>query len=368
MAFGMLELLYSDAAGPDERARVFALVDALRERLPEAYEPSAKYYLWWRVEDVVAAGRLDEVPAVATEFAVAARDDLDAAYPVIDILAYHGQLAALVAMVRTLWPHVRDSSDLLPGVDSEFINRASAYELYDYLAAAAPPSADDPALLERLAPFSGIDQGAVAEVLDALVRHGGRAWALGDFATQRLRGPDARRGAKELTEQGGRNLFLLSCEFVGRAARVEGVPLAKADLAAGCVREYIRQRLAGFLAPRGDATGDVRRSRRGRGRPTTHPLCPDRATLDHYLADLLGFPSVRHHAAMATFELTPAWLRFLESRGLLEADLRQRTIDELRPLAADLREASEAWRADPALAAAMARWPDTPGARPGPAP
>ena len=86
-----------------------------------------------------------------------------------------------------------------------------------------------------------------------------------------------------------------------------------------------------------------------------HWLCPDRNTLDHYLATLLDFMSARYHQAGATFELVPAWLRFLESRHLIDADQRARTLQELRGLDTELLKVLKT-HADPALARALEQW------------
>jgi hypothetical protein len=60
------------------------------------------------------------------------------------------------------------------------------------------------------------------------------------------------------------------------------------------------------------------------------------------------------------FEIVPAWLRFLESRGLIDADQHARTLEELRPLHADLLRLMESDDEDPALFHALQTWPARP--------
>jgi hypothetical protein len=49
----------------------------------------------------------------------------------------------------------------------------------------------------------------------------------------------------------------------------------------------------------------------------------------------------------------PAWLRFLESRGLIDAGRREQTLGELSALGHDLRAMFAKYQADPALQQAV---------------
>ena len=87
-----------------------------------------------------------------------------------------------------------------------------------------------------------------------------------------------------------------------------------------------------------------------------HPLCPERVTLDVYLAQLVGFLNGLYYSAAALFEVMPAWLRFLESRGFIDAERRRKTVEELRPLQASLLKMWEK-NEDPTLLRATQAWP-----------
>jgi len=87
-------------------------------------------------------------------------------------------------------------------------------------------------------------------------------------------------------------------------------------------------------------------------RRSHHPLCPDRKTLDHFLAGLLSFINPQYYKATATLELIPAWLRFLASRQLITADQHQQTLAELRGLATEFGKVVKT-HSDPALRTAV---------------
>ena len=63
-----------------------------------------------------------------------------------------------------------------------------------------------------------------------------------------------------------------------------------------------------------------------------HQLCPDAVTLDTFLSRKTGFFFKQVYTIGAILELVPAWLRFLESRMLLDADQKSRIITDLLPI------------------------------------
>jgi hypothetical protein len=82
-------------------------------------------------------------------------------------------------------------------------------------------------------------------------------------------------------------------------------------------------------------------------------LCPDRRTLDTCLAGLNLDFSRQTYCIVATFELVPAWLRFLELRGLIDASRREQTLNDLSALSRDLRAMFAKYHVDPALQQAL---------------
>ena len=95
-------------------------------------------------------------------------------------------------------------------------------------------------------------------------------------------------------------------------------------------------------------------------KPPEHALCPDRATLDPFLAQLLHFMAPQYHRVAATFELVPAWLRFLEGRKLIDSLRRTHTLNDLESLRSDLRKICDGLHEYPALKGALKNWPERP--------
>ena len=74
------------------------------------------------------------------------------------------------------------------------------------------------------------------------------------------------------------------------------------------------------------------------------------------MAGLLGVMNQLYYHAAAAFEVIRARLRFLESRGLIDAEMRARTLSDLAGLADPLRRAFDNFDGDPAPRQACAGW------------
>jgi hypothetical protein len=232
-------------------------------------------------------------------------------------------------------------------------------------------------LLERIKFFiEEPDLDFVRRFIADVAGEAARAWAADDFA---LKPPRKRRrdawddeGEEDDTpDEGARNLSRLTVEFVGYLRRQEDVPFPKGQLAREELFRYFVRRHEGELDPQPSMLESMRHPNMKLPKPPKpiHPLCPERVTLDVYLAGLVEFLNALHHRAAALFEVVPAWLRFLESRGLIDAETRTKAVADLRPLHAQVLGLWESFRDDPALFRAAEAWPaDAANGPPEPAP
>jgi hypothetical protein len=91
-------------------------------------------------------------------------------------------------------------------------------------------------------------------------------------------------------------------------------------------------------------------------RPYTYQLVPDHERLDRFLSGLLGFLNQLYYHAAAVFELLPAWLRFLESRQLIDAAVRVQALRDLESLLDPLCQVCNNFADDPTPHQALLRW------------
>ena len=114
---------------------------------------------------------------------------------------------------------------------------------------------------------------------------------------------------------------------------------------------YFMLRNEGDLDPRPSMLEQAMHPQRKLPKPPrpAHPLCPERVTLDVHLAALMGMMSGLYHSAAALFQAIPAWLRFLESRRLIDAGTSRKVVNDLLPLHATLLRIWERHTDDPVL-------------------
>ncbi|MHC4399505.1 MAG: SEC-C metal-binding domain-containing protein [Planctomycetota bacterium] len=345
LAFAMIERFERHARKHHDWEQLEILIRALQERNPDVYTRNVVCCLSWLIDGRVSQGKLDALAPLAKEIAEGAGDHIDSFNYALDSLAYHCDLATLVEMMRIGWPGVRDSTDILEwGVD-EYLGRAFRYEMLEYCLHATSPRADDPELGDRLRFYldSPNDDYVTAYV---------------ESVAGQVRQPAKPRKSRDEWCIG------ICREFVGDLVGRQGVSPGRAELGVESLREYLLRRLAGDLKysptlyfPGEQPAAKKKRARDRKRRTPVHALCPDAKTLEPYLAGLVQFLSSRYHTVAATFELIPAWLRYLESRELISREERSCTLTNLVGLRRRVLKVWNDYKYDPSLhPAAVKAW------------
>jgi hypothetical protein len=363
MAFNMLNEIYPEALEREERSRFDGLIGVLRESLPEVFAGDACYYLSWQLANVLATGQSKRVPEIMRELAPLGGDNIDTFNNVLDRLAYHGKLSVMVKSLRTAWPKVEESSDIVPWGIEEFSRRGFDCACFEYLEENPAVTAATPELLEQCEFFCENNPEGFESFLAHLTGRERRNWSMDDLKFENRRPSrrdfdgDEDEGEEPERDPGRQNLFYLTVEFLGYLRREEEISYARGEIGRTGLNEYLLERYAGDLTPQEDSSPadpfrGIERRRRKKRRKLPRPeqlLHPDKATLDRYLARLLNFINPQHYKVAATFELVPAWLRFLELRGLLDAEGKAGILQDLTKLADQVIDLLGKYREDPTL-------------------
>jgi hypothetical protein len=281
----------------------------------------------------------------------------------VDVLAYHGQLTALAEASHIAWPLIDSSDNILWG-QSKYADWGINCILFEKLEISREIDGHDAQLTEQIRYYSkDLEVDRLNRHLKFISGHGDRTWSMSDFQKQDQHG---KKGAKKSTTlqhpvDWKAMLSDLANEFVAHAHYQEGVPYTKLLLARNGIVEYIILRDLGKLEKRQsmvDAMMHPDRKPVAKAKIPDHLLCPDRETFDRFLGDKLNFMSLRHYDAATTFELVPSWLRFLESRGLVDTKQSETAVNDLRGLQEDLLTLFDSDPSDPAVAENIRAWPD----------
>ena len=209
-------------------------------------------------------------------------------------------------------------------------------------------------------------EDALRELVEDFTGKSGRDWQTDDFAlrppqksTRDEWGDDDEPEESEAPDPGANNLGRLIGEFVGYLRREEGVPFPRGELVRHELYSYFIRRNDGDLDPRPSMLEQVMHPNRKLPKPPrpAHPLCPERVTLDVHLCTMMGPLNGLYHRAAALFQAMPAWLRFLESRRLIDAATSKKVAAELLPLHASLLRIWEQHTDDPHLYRQGQAWP-----------
>jgi hypothetical protein len=353
-AWELLSDLYVQTIEHGQRDRYDALVDALREHRPEAYARDEMFHLRRRIANALASGRFEDVAPLARAAGKSGSKDPDIFSWVIDQLMYHGRISELIDMLRLARAWVSDTGELTPWALDEFKNTSCRAELLDHMQQHAPLKPDDPALLERLKLHVDPDPELIAERLGRLAGTADSQWTPADFQAGGGSRPKKKRDRTDSDDARiNHNVWSLAEEFAGHAARNRGVAPTRAELARQEIIRYIRARHDGDLDDRRSMyermTDPRKKIPAAADSPDYHILCPDRETLDCFLADNLASMSPQPYKIAVLFELIPLWLAFLESNSLLSAERRRQAMEELAPLGADLSAVVGRYTDDPAV-------------------
>ena len=365
LVYEMVNVIHDREVVPGKRECSEESLLLLRERAPELFDEYSHYYLRLQILNAVAANRQESIQALTTELAEIAGSDVDVYSGVIDLLAYHGDLATLSQTCRIAWPGIRDSDNIMWG-QGNYSRWGANCLLYEKLETQHVLDAHDSGLAEELEYyFEKVDVSWLADYLERISGQSNRVWSKEDFKLKlkraKYRKDEVASSALELhtppkiTVDFRESLTQILDEFVDYARRKEGIPYTKLELGRQSIASYILKRLSGELEPVPNRDSlDEESAVPKKIRIPENLLVPDRSTLSSYL-NLVVFDSLScsglldYYAVATTFEMLPVWLRFLQTRGLVDLSEQITAVQEMGLLHADLLNSMETHISDSVL-------------------
>ncbi len=280
-----------------------------------------------------------------TQVAESAARDLTAYEVLADMLTYHGETAVLVELARQAMPHLQTNTALTSRRKQELVAQATDMLIFQYIESGEDDLAALQAVLERYMP---VDEAQLASFVAILRGERAYQWQLSHFVIEDM--------TEERQQAAAQNTAVLMLAFLGYLHQQELIPLSKGNIMRQLWPVYLVERRTGQLEERPDMTAVIRGQRpRPVIRPKPHPLCPDKVTLEQYLAKLLNYQTQPYKAA-AVFTLIPAWLRFLQTCQLIDQTQQITVSAELKSMADDLAACLSDFSDDPALRRDVMVW------------
>lgn len=342
-AFEMLNELYSkavhDQGGNQERDRIDSMIIKLRKLEPEAYADRAYSFLDWQITNALATGRLDALPDLTQEAVTIATQHLWIFNDLIHLLAYHNQLPTLVEMTRAAFCELQKTEPKKQSY-KEFIRLAIDAEVLTYLEHHPVPASIPAALRERLEPFNSGNHVNWPRLEQDIAYLTGRK--MDDYTKMQSVAEDFHK---------------LNTLFMQYLHQQEDIPYSKAYLARLGIYQYLLNRDAGDLEI---PLLHLSRFKGSWPEPPKweHYLIPDHYSLFAYFYEIAEDNiSGTYYQTAATFEMVPAWLRFLKSLNLIDTSLLQEVCSNLQGLD---DKVLDIWNGSPeaAFPEATKRWSD----------
>lgn len=271
--------------------------------------------------------------------------DLTAYEAMTDMLAYHGETAVLVELARLAMPYFQTNAALTSRRKQELIAQASDTLIFQYVESGGDDLAALQVALEQIMP---VDEVQLASFVAILRGERSFQWQLSHFVIEDM--------TSETQQAAAQNTAVLMLAFLGYLHQQEQIPLSKGNIMRQLWPVYLVERRTGQLEERLDMTAVMRGERpHPVSRPQPQPLCPDKVTLEQYLAKLLNYQAQPYKAA-ALFELIPTWLRFLQFCQLIDPAQQATVHAELKNIADNLAAYWSDFPGDPALGQGAAAW------------
>ena len=343
----MVQTLYEQSLRAGEYARFGGWLTAVQQQAPTIFEEFGGQWLYWQLNQALASGQPVAKEAAITALIDAATHHYGFFLRGLDLLAYRGETAVIVHMMQTAWPAVCDDPTIYRSATDQFAARATDQIVFRYLTETSEPDPYDADLLAELGQFFPIDPAGLGRFFDHLRGRTGQTWRVADLA-----------GEDQSGQTLAQNWNTLMVEFLGYLYYEEGVPLSKGNLGRHQFPHYFTSRRTGQLEPRMDVGNLLAQNRPVPTKPdeSRHPLCPDPTTLREYLSKLLHYAKPQLVQAAVIFELTPAWLRFLQKQQLIDTAQKEDSWQALRPLTHDLATFAQEQGQDPIWRQMLSSW------------
>jgi hypothetical protein len=323
-----------DLTTPEDRAHYADLLDRLRQHDPKLFQESSSYCHRDLINFAIIEGRWDDLSELLTPFT--SGNDLDTFITLIAQLKYHGQVRPLVEAMKTAWPKIKDSPLYVEWASEEFAGILMELMLVNYLESSSDPRPDDPQLIESTAFLLPWEQGWLDWFIPSVTQPEPSEWRSADFS------------AAEDPETRMHKIATMQLAFIATQWRV-GVPLSRGLMAWHKWLEIIQVQSKAFKkTPKRKKTGPPRLS---------HLLIPQSNHMDKVLGESFSILGGEPYEVVATLELIPAYLDFLETLGLIQSIERQQALKKIRPLVDQMPQIIKYYEGDPvAIETLLAAW------------
>ncbi len=352
--FDCFELFSSlhDACQDSNDRKIFkTLTQRLKEEYPDEHYDILKYLQQYGIHDALVENNKTNADNLFLEFAENADIDIDMFNSMLDQMICLSDLDLLLRAMHKGWDTVKNSSNIVPWGIDEYANLAAEYEIFKYISQVSDPDPADPDFIKKLEKFIDPAVETLETYIPYILGTSGKEWTPDDFNYQKNKSKSKKKkkGKSKAPEKKSlsvetfsENVSYFTTEFLGYLTRKEKFSFPKADIARSALKSYIIKRAQGELEKEPSIFREIKQPGLKNKKPPSpsfeNILCPDKKTFDIFLGSMLSLFSFRLFRAVMVFETIPAWLRFIESKGFIDHEMRHKTMSSIYELYEDMRK------------------------------
>ena len=348
--YDLIESLYSACESSDEYFVLKRIVHRIKQEYHKIYEKDCSYLLNFLAKLALAEENKSEAIALTTEIAENPNLDMDIFSSRIDHLSYYYDLDTLLNIMHAGWENVKNAEKIMQFAIEDYAWKSADFEILKYIQESSHPEPDNDILLNKLNTFIETDLEKLKAYMANVTGKTDHAWTDESFnykcklrkpPDKKKKGAPQKKPKRVSLDDFSENVYVLSCEFMGYLVNKEGFLFPKARMARIAINEYLISRVEGKMDDDGSLLKKIVTPKQKRKKVIPffdHILCPDRITTERFIASFFTIWNVRIIKGIVFYESIPSWLRFIESKGLIENQTIQNTLSSIYDLFDDLKK------------------------------
>ena len=341
--FDLIEGLYSSSQNSDDYSIFKRIIHRIKLDYPEIYDNNNQYLLDFLAQLSLAEQNQADAIALITEIADDPDIDVDIIFSAIDHLSYYCDLDIILNIMHIGWENVKNAENVMAFAIDEYAGHSAELEIYKYVQESSNPDPQSDSLLYKLEKFIEPDLENIKSYIAHLTGNKNKVWTQEDFnfkckmskPVQKKKGAPQKKPKRIPLDVFAKNVYHLSYEFLGHLVNNEGFLFPKARLAKMAIKDYIIYRVEGKLEYKDSLIERIAVPKQKRKKIISyfdHILCPDKVTTERFISNCLSVWSLKLFNGIIFYEIIPLWLKFIESKGLIDVEIRQKTISSIHEL------------------------------------
>jgi len=338
--FELISALYDSFRTTEDFYAIKRIINTLKINYPDIYENDFGLFTDYLIRMAMASHNHVEAIKLMLEFTERAADNMNTFCMLIDYLSYYFDVDILLEIMHRGWKSLKDSYDIMAFEIRDYVMQSVEFEIFKYVRESTNPDPEKDSLLKKIEYFTEPDLPKIEKFMSHITGKADHVWTQEDFNYKsKMSKPSIKKKGKPQKNPKklplnifNENVNSLSGEFLEYLINTEGYFFPKARIAHLELRDYIKSRAEGNIENKYSLLEKVINPKSKMTQKIVyfdHILCPDKKTTGNFISMSLTGWNNRLYCMIIFYESIPAWLKFLELKGLIDDQTRQYTLTKV---------------------------------------